>query len=204
MWQAPPRRSPSLRWARPCPWPLASPRGAPSPWSSPRSCTWPPHPDTLACADDNALCIDYTAWLSRGTHPCVSVAFSFSGWLSSLLSGVSAERSVHAQPPSPSHSRGACRPQADGTFAYRANFSDWRLDGGKVPYGIFQVGLAPLQCSRPWSSAPPPFQVTHPHEHTASEPLHNVARANRRTLYWHIHVVAYVCPVSLSVPAVPL
>ncbi len=35
-----------------------------------------------------------------------------------------------------------CSAQPDGTFAYKANFSDWRLDGGKIPYGIFQVGGA--------------------------------------------------------------
>ncbi len=34
-----------------------------------------------------------------------------------------------------------CSAQPDGTFAYKANFSDWRLDGGKIPYGIFQVGV---------------------------------------------------------------
>jgi hypothetical protein len=28
--------------------------------------------------------------------------------------------------------------------AYRAEFTEWKLDGGKIPYGIFQVRKHPL------------------------------------------------------------
>ncbi len=31
-------------------------------------------------------------------------------------------------------------------MSYRAAFSDWKLDGGKVPYGIFQVSKSAVRC----------------------------------------------------------
>ena len=42
----------------------------------------------------------------------------------------------------------------DGETAYRAAFTDWKLDGGRVPYGIFQVHRHTPEQSLRWCWAP--------------------------------------------------